>query len=441
LIKFIAKKIAYGFVILFGVVTIVFFLQDYSGGNPALLAGGNHATEEIIKNIEKDLGLDLPLFKRYLLFLNDLSPISLHNDIPESHLYLDTAKYSGQTLFDVGENTLVVKYPYLRRSYNSNRAVADILWDKLPNTIILAFSSIMIAFVIGVFFGILSARYRDTFFDKTAFLVSVTGMSAPSFFSAAIIANVFGYLWSEQSNLPVFPLVTMLFAISIGIITWFTKKKVAKFKEDKQQLSLKGVVLWGAKGLVFGLAVWLIYIIGYSIFGFENLPLVGETIIGPGTGLSPTGQLMEMNDYTGEQEYHWENILLPAITLGIRPLALVSQLMRSSMLDVMSEDYIRTARAKGLSENQVIIKHALKNAMNPVVTATSGSFASLLAGAIFVEHIFDWKGIGHELLSAITNSDLPLIMGVTLVISAMFIVINIGVDIIYGFLDPRVRLK
>jgi peptide/nickel transport system permease protein len=176
-------------------------------------------------------------------------------------------------------------------------------------------------------------------------------------------------------------------------------------------------------------------------YRIQYLPLVGETIIGPGTGLSPTGQLMEMNDYTGEQEYHWENILLPAITLGIRPLALVSQLMRSSMLDVMSEDYIRTARAKGLSENQVIIKHALKNAMNPVVTATSGSFASLLAGAIFVEHIFDWKGIGHELLSAITNSDLPLIMGVTLVISAMFIVINIGVDIIYGFLDPRVRLK
>lgn len=431
----------YGFLVLFGVVTIVFFLQEFSGGNPALMAGGNHATEEIIQNIEKDLGLDLPIFKRYLLFLNDLSPLSLHNSISESHLYLDTSKYSGQELFDVGSNTLVVKFPYLRRSYNTNRNVADIIFDKLPFTIILAFSSIMIAFVLGVFLGVVSARYKNSFFDKTAFLVSVTGMSAPSFFSAAIIANVFGFLWAEESNLPIFPLVAMLFALIIGLITFFVKKSKSKGSDVLPKITLAKVGLWAAQGFVIGMSLWLIYIVGYSIFGFENLPLIGETFVGPGTGLSPTGQLIQTNDYTGEDEYHWENIILPAITLGIRPLALVSQLMRSSMLEVMSEDYIRTARAKGLSENRVILRHGIKNAMNPVVTATSGSFASLLAGAIFVEIIFDWKGIGYELLSAVTNSDLPLIIGTTLVISTMFIIINIMVDIIYGFLDPRVRVK
>lgn len=346
MIKFIIKKIAYGFLILFGVVTIVFFLQDASGGDPALLAGGNRATEDIIKNIEKDLGLDLPLFKRYALFLNDLSPLSFHNQVPESHIYLDTAKYSGQELFDIGNNTLVFKFPYLRRSYNSNREVAEIIFDKFPNTILLAFSSIMIAFVLGVFLGVVSARYKDTFFDKTSFLVSVTGMSVPSFFSAAIISNVFGYLWSEESNLPIFPLVALLFAVCVGVITFYTKRFTNNSETTAPKMKLSKVALWAAQGFAIGMTLWLVYIIGYSIFGFENIPLIGETIVGPGTGLSPTGQLIQANDLTGEDEYHWENIILPALTLGIRPLALVSQLMRSSMLEVMSEDYIRNSSSQ-----------------------------------------------------------------------------------------------
>ena len=164
-------------------------------------------------------------------------------------------------------------------------------------------------------------------------------------------------------------------------------------------------------------------------------------IVGPGTGLNVTGQLYSIDDLTGDEYLSIENLILPAIVLGVRPLALVSQLTRSSMLDVMNEDYVRTARAKGLSEFRVVTKHALKNALNPVITAVSGSFASLLAGAVFVETIFSWDGIGTALLDAIKNSDLPTILGVTIVISAFFVIINIIVDIIYGFLDPRIRLK
>ena len=140
-------------------------------------------------------------------------------------------------------------------------------------------------------------------------------------------------------------------------------------------------------------------------------------------------------------QYKLKNLLLPAIVLGIRPLAVISQLMRNELLDVLNQDYIRTARAKGLSEYNVIKNHAIKNSLNPVVTAVSGWFASLLAGAVFVEYIFGWNGLGKEIVNALNNLDLPVIMGSVLVIASMFIIINILVDIIYAWLDPRVKLN
>ena len=438
--KFILKKMFYGFIILFGVVSGVFFLQNSTGGNPALLIGGQNATEEIIQNIEKDLGLDLPLYKRYFLYLNDLSFISFHNSDVDSRIYMDTSKYSGTYLFDVGSNSMYIKYPYLRQSYATKTPVADIIWRTLPDTVVLAFAAIMIAFVLGVLIGIISALKKGSFLDNSTFIIAVTGMSAPSFFTAAIASQVFGELWSEQSELPIFPLVMTLFALFVGIAAFFNRNR-KKIKSEKEKLTFSLIALWAFKGLLFGLGIWLFYIIGYSVFGFENIPLIGEVVIGPGTGLNVTGQLYSIDDLTGDEYLTIENLILPAIVLGVRPLALISQLTRSSMLDVMNEDYIRTARAKGLSEFSVVFKHALKNAMNPVITAVSGSFASLLAGAVFVETIFSWNGIGTELLSAINNGDLPTVLGVTIVISTFFVVINMIVDIVYGFLDPRIRLK
>lgn len=157
------------------------------------------------------------------------------------------------------------------------------------------------------------------------------------------------------------------------------------------------------------------------------------------TNLNMTGSLYEVDDF-GEGKYiQWKNLILPAIVLGIRPLAVVIQLMRNSMLEVFNQDYIRTARAKGLSTYQVIRKHALKNSLNPVVTAISGWFASMLAGAVFVEYIFGWNGLGKEIVDALNTLDLPIIMGAVIVIATMFILINIFVDIIYGILDPKIR--
>ncbi|MFL1895801.1 ABC transporter permease [Aquimarina sp. 2-A2] len=158
------------------------------------------------------------------------------------------------------------------------------------------------------------------------------------------------------------------------------------------------------------------------------------------THLNMTGSLYEVDDF-GEGSYiQWKNLILPSIVLGIRPLAVITQLMRNSLLEVLNMDYIRTARAKGLSEFNIIRKHALKNSLNPVVTAVSGWFASMLAGAVFVEYIFGWNGLGKEIVDALNALDLPIIMGAVLIIASLFILINSMVDIIYGWLDPRVRI-
>ncbi|MCK9423756.1 MAG: ABC transporter permease, partial [Bacteroidales bacterium] len=154
-----------------------------------------------------------------------------------------------------------------------------------------------------------------------------------------------------------------------------------------------------------------------------------------------TGSLFTVDDFGRGEYLDLKNLILPAFTLGIRPLAIIVELTRNSLLEEMTQDYIRTARAKGLGKGRIIFKHALKNALNPVVTAISGWLASLLAGAVFVEFIFDWKGIGVVIVNALDKYDFPVVMGAVLFISIILIIINFMVDIIYGMLDPRVRIE
>ena len=159
------------------------------------------------------------------------------------------------------------------------------------------------------------------------------------------------------------------------------------------------------------------------------------------TGLSMTGSLYTVDEYGRGEFLSLHNLILPALTLGMRPLAVVTELTRTSLLEALSMDYVRTARAKGLRPSRVICIHALRNALNPVVTAVSGWFASLLAGAVFVEYVFDWKGIGVVVVDALDKYDFPVIMGAVLLIAVMLILVNIVVDIIYGIIDPRVRIS
>lgn len=359
MISFITKRLLYGFLVLIGVITVVFYLFNVLPGDPTRMMLGQRADSASVAAINRDLGRDKPLAVQYLNYLNDLSPISIHNHInPESFWYLDDQKYTSyHTLFTFGKNkSMVIKPSYLRRSYQSQRKVTDILLEAVPKTAILALVSISIAMFLGLIVGILSAIYKDTWFDRVALLLSISGMAVPSFFAAIIFA-------------------------------------------------------------------WL--------FAFE---------LAPYTGLSMFGSLYTVDDFGRGEYINLKNLILPAVVLGIRPLAVVVELTRSSILEVLSQDYIRTAYAKGLSRYTVMVKHALKNALNPVVTAISGWFASLMAGAVFVEYVFDWKGLGVAIVSALEKYDFPVVMGAVLFISVALVVINIIVDIIYAYLDPRVRL-
>ncbi len=173
-------------------------------------------------------------------------------------------------------------------------------------------------------------------------------------------------------------------------------------------------------------------IIMMYIFGF---------LLSDWTGLNIAGSWLNIDDETGQKRLSLQNLILPAITLGIRPLAIITQLTRSAMLDVLDQDYIRTAYAKGLSKRTVVWKHGLRNALNPVITAITGWFAELLAGAFFVEYIFNWQGIGKVTVDALEKLDYPVLMGSVLVAASFFILINILADILYGVVDPRVRIQ
>ena len=356
MIGYLLQKIAYAFFTLFGVVTVIFLLFNILPGDPARMMLGQNETAEQVAIVKKKYGFDQPLSKQYAYYINDLSPISLHSANKKDYTYFSDKKYTGLKLFNVGESNVVIKTPHLRESFQKNgKKVSAVIAETLPNTIVLALSSITIAMILGVFLGIVSAKFKDSWIDKFIQLVSTFGMSVPSFFSAILFAWFFGFLLHNY------------------------------------------------------------------------------------TGLNMTGSLYEVDDFGNGAKIQWKNLILPAVVLGIRPLAVVSQLMRNSLLEVLSADYIRTAKAKGLSEYTIIRKHALKNAMNPVVTAISGWFASMLAGAVFVEYIFGWNGLGKEIVDALNTLDLPVITGSVIVIASLFIVINIFVDVIYGWLDPKIR--
>ena len=431
MIKYVLKKIAYGILVLLGVITVVFCIYNIKPGDPASMSGGQNTNKDIIENFNKEWGLDQPILKRYFHFVNDLSPISVYNHTTEnSFIYYEQERYNGFKLFSISDKyALYTKAPYLKRSYLNNRNVSDLISEKLIGTAILAFASILFASLLGILLGSYSAYNNKGFIDKFSLIFSIAGMSAPSFFMASIISVVGGYYWSSAIHFPVLPLIFILLFI------------VLKSFKLKNQFRIKTILKNVLKGFAIGLGIWLMLIILRSIFQFQFLDILLYSFEIMGTGLEPSGSIIQLNDITGEKEYNWSNLVLPCITLGLRPLAIVLLLTKKSMEEVLSSDFIRTAKAKGLSTFQILWKHALRNAINPVITAISGWFASLLAGAVFVEMIFNWDGIGSILVNALKNDDLPVVMGITLVISVIFVIINLIVDVIYSIIDPRVVLK
>lgn len=330
---YIIKKTAYGLLVMLGVISLIFVLFNILPGDPARMMLGQNADQESIDMIHKELGLDKPLGIRYLVYLNDLSPVGIDK-----------------------EGDFGFKSPELGRSYQSDRNVSSILAEAFPNTILLALVSITIAFVFGVLFGSIAAIYKDTWIEKSILLITSLGMSLPSFFAAILIAWVFAFLLADY------------------------------------------------------------------------------------TGLSMFGSLYSVDDFGRGEYVDLKNIILPAVTLGIRPLSVICELTKSTMKEVLQQDYIRTAKAKGLSMFKIIKNHALRNTLNPVVSSISSWFASLLAGAVFVEYIFDWKGVGVVIVDSLEKYDFPVLMGALIIICIMLVIINILTDIVYAFLDPRIKM-
>lgn len=351
MLKFLLHKIGYGLAVLVGVVVVVFFLFNILPADPARMTQGQRSDVQSLEAVRKEFGLDKPIPVQFLYYIDDLLPIAIHETGA-----IAQAKYHYLKLFNINnERALVIKRPYLRRSYQTKREVTSILSETVPNTLILASTAMILATVFGIFLGVLAAVYKDTWIDQSAIAGSILGISAPSFFAGIIIAWLFGFLLSDY------------------------------------------------------------------------------------TGLNMSGSLYDYDPFTGEVLV-WKNLILPMLTLGLRPLAIIMQLTRSAMLDVLQQDYIRTAKAKGLDRKTIIFKHALRNALNPVVTAVSGWFASLLAGSFFVEYIFGFNGLGKATVDALELADLPVVMGAILFIAFIFVIINILADLLYAVLDPRVKL-
>ena len=351
MITYILRKLGYGLAVMLGVVCVVFFLFNVLPVDPARMTQGQRADVQSLQAVRKEFGLDKSIPVQFTYYLNDLSPIGIHADNAEQ-----SARYHYAKLFVLSNNRLVaLKWPYLRRSYQTRKDVSETLLDVIPNTLVLATTAMIFATIIGIFLGVISAVNKNSWIDKVSVSFSIIGVSAPSFFAGILIAWFFGFVMSKY------------------------------------------------------------------------------------TGLNMSGSLYSYDPFKGEV-LTLKNLVLPMITLGLRPLAVIVQLTRSAMLDVLDQDYIRTAKAKGLDNRTIVYKHALRNALNPVVTAIASWFASLLAGSFFVEYIFGYNGLGKATVNALENSDFPVVMGSILFIAFIFVVINILVDLIYAAIDPRVKL-
>lgn len=249
------------------------------------------------------------------------------------------------------------------------------------------------------------------------------GFKAPnlrrSYQSGKTVASILG---ESFPNTILLALVSIAFAFVVGV----TLGSLAAIYSDT----------WLEK------AILLITSFGMSLPSFFAAILIAwffAFVLADYTGLSMFGSLYSVDDFGNGEYIDLKNLILPALTLGIRPLSVICELTKSTMSEVLQQDYIRTAKAKGLSKFQIIRKHALRNTLNPVVSSISSWFASLIAGAVFVEYIFDWKGVGVVIVDSLEKYDFPVLMGALIVICVMLIIINILTDIIHAMLDPRIK--
>jgi peptide/nickel transport system permease protein len=306
LLNYIIRRLIGVIPVLIGVIAVVFILTTIVPGDPARIMMGQRGNPETIARIRSEMGLDKPLPVQFMDFMKNAITLNLGN------------------------------------SYRNNMSVIEAISLRIPVTFKLAFFAMLVAVIVGVPLGIISAVKQYSWFDYGAMFFAILGISAPVFWVALL-----------------------------SVVLFCVKLK------------------------------WI-----------------------PGTG-------------TGDGELIY--FILPSIVLGLRPAALIARLTRSSVLEIIRQEYIRTARAKGLGERIVIMKHALKNALIPVVTIIGVQVASLLSGVVVTEQIFSLPGIGKLSIEALTNRDFPVIRGVVLFMAFIFVSVNLIVDLSYPFFDPRIK--
>lgn len=330
--KYIAKRILMLIPVLLGVTIIVFVITHVFAPDPAATVLGQHATMESMERWREANGLNGSLAKQFLTYLNGI----LHGN--------------------------------LGNSYYTKMPVAQELMTRFPATIELAVVSIILASVVGVLLGIVSAIKKNSVTDNAARMISLLGVSMPIFWLGILMIIVF------SGNLHWLP--------SNGQINALLKPQ--------------------------------------HVTGFNLLDCI---ITGNQPGLVDS----------------LKHIIMPALALSMYSLGIITRITRSSMLNCMGQDYVRTARAKGLAEGSVIRKHALRNAMNPVVTIIGLQFGGMLGGAVLTERVFSWPGIGSYIVECVQKSDFPVIQGAVLLTATIYVVVNLIVDIVYTLLDPRIK--
>ena len=311
---YIAKRLLAAIPVLFGLTIIVFLIMAMIPGDPATAILGSYATPENVERLNRQLGLDKPLWQQYFIWLGNM----LQGDFG--------------------------------RSYTLNRPVIDEVLERFSATLILAGTSLLLCSIFGLIAGVVSAVRQYSWVDKTVTFVVLVGISVPSFWLGLLLILVFAV------NLKWFP----------------------------------------ASGM-------------YAIYGGGDLP-----------------DLLK-------------HLFLPAITLAVVATGVIARLTRTAMLEVLRQDFIRTARAKGVTENKVIYKHAFKAALVTVIPVIGIQAGFVLGGAVYIETVFQWPGIGSMLVKAISTRDLLLVQGGVLVVAAAYVLFNLAADVVQTILDPRLR--
>jgi peptide/nickel transport system permease protein len=317
--------------VLVGISIIVFGFIHLIPGDPAVTMLGERATPERIQEVRIQLGLDQPLYTQYGIYVGKI----LRGDLGTSILRGDPVLHD--------------------------------LMRRFPATVELALTAILIAVLIGIPAGIVSAVWRNSVFDGCSRLIALTGVSMPIFWLGLMLAWVFG--------------------VMLG---------------------------WLPTGFRLGTSITLTPVTHFNLL---------DSLI-TGNGAAFTASL--------------RHLILPAVALSTIPMAVINRMTRASLLEVLSQDYIRTAEAKGLPRRGVILRHAMRNALLPVMTVTGLQVGRLLAGAILTETIFSWPGIGLWIYEAIQARDYPIVQGATLFIATIFVMVNLLTDCLYAAVDPRI---